>query len=151
MASAENGVIRVLSEKDCIVTETEKRLTASRKQSCGKCVFCRERSVATAVYAKRSKRWKGKAEFIDMTKEIGEAMTYSTPCSMGQNSSRIALTAVEKLQESMRHISRRKTVLQVYVSQRKPSTLIRSYATAVENVWMFVRKTASKENPVIFI
>ena len=42
VASAENGVIRVLSEKDCIVTETEKRLTASRKQSCGKCVFCRE-------------------------------------------------------------------------------------------------------------
>lgn len=66
------------------------------------------RSVAAAVYAKRSKDGKGKAEFIDMTKEIGEAMTYSTPCSMGQNSSRIALTAVENLQESMRHISRRK-------------------------------------------
>ena len=96
VASAENGVIRVLSEKDCIVTETEKRLTASRKQSCGKCVFCREGLLQLQYMQKEVKDGKGKAEFIDMTKEIGEAMTYSTPCSMGQNSSRIALTAVEK-------------------------------------------------------
>ena len=41
-AGIANGVVRVLTEKDCIVAETEKKLTASRKQSCGKCVFCRE-------------------------------------------------------------------------------------------------------------
>ena len=34
-------------------------------------------------------------EFLDLTKEIGEAMCYSTPCSMGQVSAEIALTATE--------------------------------------------------------
>ena len=33
----ENGVLRVLKTSDCVVSETEKALTASRKQSCGKC------------------------------------------------------------------------------------------------------------------
>ena len=38
---------------------------------------------------------RGKAEFIDLTKEIGEAMCYSTPCSMGQVSAKAALSATE--------------------------------------------------------
>ena len=37
---------------------------------------------------------KGRLDELDMTREIGEAMTFSTPCSMGQNASRIALSAV---------------------------------------------------------
>ena len=101
---------------------------------------------------KEVKDGKGKAEFIDMTKEIGEAMTYSTPCSMGQNSSRIALTAVEKFAgEYEAHIKKKKLSCRCMFLNGNHHTLIRSYATAVENVWMFVRKTASKENPVIFI
>lgn len=95
-AGITNGVVRVLTEKDCIVAETEKKLTASRKQSCGKCVFCREGLLQLQYMQKEIADGKGKQEFAEYTKEIGEAMTYSTPCTMGQNSSRIALTAVEK-------------------------------------------------------
>lgn len=95
-AGITNGVVRVLTEKDCIVAETEKRLTASRKQSCGKCVFCREGLLQLQYMQKEIADGKGKQEFVEYTKEIGEAMTFSTPCTMGQNSSRIALAAVEK-------------------------------------------------------
>lgn len=91
----ENGMIRVLTEKDCIVSETEKVLTVSRKQSCGKCVFCREGLLQLQYMQKEMTEGRGKAEFIELTKEIGEAMTYSTPCTMGQVSSKIALSAVE--------------------------------------------------------
>lgn len=92
-AGIANGVVRVLTEKDCIVAETEKKLTASRKQSCGKCVFCREGLIQLQYMQKETTEGRGKMEFMDLTKEIGEAMCYSTPCTMGQASAEIALTA----------------------------------------------------------
>lgn len=94
-AKIDNGVIRVLSEKDCIVSGTEKILTAYRKQSCGKCVFCREGLLQLQYMHKEISEGRGKAEYMDLTKELGEAMTFSTPCTMGQNASRIALSAAE--------------------------------------------------------
>ncbi len=93
-AGISNGVLRVLTAKECIVAETEKRLTASRKQSCGKCVFCREGLLQLQYMQKEITEGRGKAEFADLTKEIGEAMAYSTNCTMGEVSSEIALSAV---------------------------------------------------------
>lgn len=90
-----NGVLRVLTDKDCIVQETQKKLLASRKASCGKCVFCREGLIQLEHMQKEITEGRGKSEFIDLTKEIGEAMCYSTPCTVGQVSSKIALSAVE--------------------------------------------------------
>lgn len=94
-ANIDNGVLRVLGTADCIVSETEKRLTASRKQSCGKCVFCREGLLQLQAMHKDMTDGKGKEDYLAMTKEIGEAMTFSTPCTMGQTASVIALSAVE--------------------------------------------------------
>ncbi len=93
-AGIENGVLRVLTSKECIVAETEKRLTANRKQSCGKCVFCREGLLQLQYMQKEITEGRGKADFVDLTKEIGEAMIYSTNCTMGEVSSKIALSAV---------------------------------------------------------
>lgn len=108
-AEITNGVIRVLTKKDCIVMETEKSLTASGRQSCGKCVFCREGLIQLAHMQKEIKAGRGKAEFLELTKEIGEAMTISTPCTMGQVSSKIALTAVEKFKSEYEAHIRKKT------------------------------------------
>ena len=94
-AGIANGVVRVLTEKDCIVSETEKKLAASRKQSCGKCVFCREGLIQLQYMQKEITEGRGKAEFLDLTKEIGEAMCCSTPCTMGQVSAETALSATE--------------------------------------------------------
>lgn len=108
-AHVDNGVIRVLTDKDCVVSQTEKQLTASRKQSCGKCVFCREGLLQLQYMQKEIADGKGKAEYLDLTKEIGEAMTVSTPCTMGQTSSRIALSAAELFGgEYTAHIKKKK-------------------------------------------
>ena len=89
-----NGVIRVLTEKNCIVDDAAKKLLADRAQSCGKCVFCREGLIQLEFMQTETTQGRGKMEFLDLTKEIGEAMCYSTPCSMGQQSARIALSCV---------------------------------------------------------
>lgn len=94
-ANIANGVVKVLTTHDCVVAETEKRVMASRKQSCGKCVFCREGLIQLQYMQKEITEGRGKAEYVELTKEIGEAMCFSTPCTMGQTSAKIALTAME--------------------------------------------------------
>ncbi|MDD3402503.1 MAG: NADH-ubiquinone oxidoreductase-F iron-sulfur binding region domain-containing protein [Hespellia sp.] len=94
-ANIDNGVLKVLGEKDCIVSETEKKVTASRRQSCGKCVFCREGLLQLQAMQKDMTDGKGKEDYMAITKEIGEAMRFSTPCTMGQTSSEIALSAID--------------------------------------------------------
>ena len=94
-AGIANGVVKVLTTHDCVVAETEKRVMASRKQSCGKCVFCREGLIQLQYMQKEITEGRGKADYVELTKEIGEAMCFSTPCTMGQTSAKIALTAME--------------------------------------------------------
>ena len=93
---AVNGVVRVLTEKDCIVAETAKQLLKDRKASCGKCVFCREGLIQLEYMQKETAAAKGKTGYLELTKEIGEAMNGSTLCSIGQESAKIALSAVGK-------------------------------------------------------
>jgi fumarate reductase flavoprotein subunit/NADH-quinone oxidoreductase subunit F len=91
-----NGIIRVLTGKNCIVDDAAKKTLACKAQSCGKCVFCREGLIQLEFMQAETTQGRGKMEFLDLTKEIGEAMCFSTPCSMGQQSARISLSAMGK-------------------------------------------------------
>lgn len=108
-AGITNGVLCVLTEKDCIVSQTQKKLLDSRKTSCGKCVFCREGLIQLEYMQKETTEGRGKMEYLELTKEIGEAMCYSTPCTMGQVSAEIALSATELFAgEYESHIKKKK-------------------------------------------
>ena len=93
---AVTGCVRVLTSKDCIVSETQKILLKYRKASCGRCVFCREGLIQLEYMQKEITMARGKGSQLDLTREIGEAMVYSTLCTVGQESSKIALSAIEK-------------------------------------------------------
>lgn len=108
-AEIDNGLLRILTEKDCIVAETDEKLTASRKQSCGRCVFCREGLLQLQYMNNEIKEGRGKPDYIDMTKEIGEAMEFSTPCTMGQVSAKIVLSAVELFEKEYELHMKKKT------------------------------------------
>lgn len=106
---ATNGVIRVLNEKDCIVEQTVKQLQKDRKVSCGKCVFCREGLIQLEFMQKEITAARGKINYLDLTKEIGEAMNDSTLCSVGQESAKIALGAISRFSNEFEaHIKRKK-------------------------------------------
>lgn len=110
-AGIANGVLNVMTSRNCIVQETEKRIAASRKQSCGKCVFCREGLIQLHGMETDIKEGRGKAEYPDIMKEIGSAMTYSTPCSMGQQSAKVALSSIELCGKEYEEHIRKKTCL----------------------------------------
>ena len=104
-----NGVITVYPTSCCIVSEAEKVLMESRQQSCGKCTFCREGLIQLHTMTKEITEAKGKKEFLDMISEIGEAMTFSCPCSMGQTGSQFSLSSMELfLDEYEDHTKRKK-------------------------------------------
>ena len=105
----DNGVITVYPDTCCLVAEAEKVLLACRQQSCGKCTFCREGLIQLHTHTKEITEGKGKPEAMDMMNEIGNAMTFSTPCSMGQTGSLFTLTSLELFPEEYEdHIKRKK-------------------------------------------
>lgn len=119
-AGIENGVLSAITDADCVVSLVQTQLLACRKQSCGKCVFCREGLLQLEAMQKDVTIGKGRLDELDMTREIGEAMTFSTPCSMGQNASRIALSAVEAFRDEYEeHIKKRKCAADVCIAFRK--------------------------------
>ena len=95
-ADATSACIQVIGQTECIVADVQKRLLADRKASCGRCVFCREGLIQLEYMAREITQARGKGGYIDLTKEIAEPMPYSTLCSVGQEASKAAMSAVEK-------------------------------------------------------
>ncbi|MDD6160617.1 MAG: NADH-ubiquinone oxidoreductase-F iron-sulfur binding region domain-containing protein, partial [Oscillospiraceae bacterium] len=104
-----NGVITLYPDTCCLIHEAVEVLMDSRRQSCGKCTFCREGLVQLYSMTEEMTKGMAKREFIDMMTEIGEAMTFSTPCSVGQTGSAFTLSSMKLfMDEYDDHIKRTK-------------------------------------------
>ena len=91
-----NGVITVLTEKDCLTLAAETELLKSRTESCGKCTFCREGLLQIQAFLTEARLGKGSAENFDIIREIGEAMDFSSLCSIGQRGADFILDSLDK-------------------------------------------------------
>lgn len=104
-----NGVITLYADTCCLICEAEKVLLGCRNQSCGKCTFCREGLIQLHTITKEITEGKAKKEMVDMLTEIGEAMTFSCPCSVGQTGSQFTLSSLALfMDEYDDHIKRKK-------------------------------------------
>lgn len=104
-----NGVITVFAPTCCMIHEAEKILLEERKHSCGKCTFCREGLIQLHTMTKEITEGQGKKNFTDMLAEIGEAMTFSTPCTMGQTASDVTMYTLKYFaSEYEDHIKKKK-------------------------------------------
>ena len=91
-----SGVVRFVTEKDCLVADALDGLLRSRQESCGKCTFCREGLLQIQAFLAEVKAGKGDAGHFDIIEEIGEAMDFSSLCSIGQRGADFLLTALAK-------------------------------------------------------
>lgn len=103
-----NGVIKTIKEEDCIIQEVTNELLSYRKQSCGKCVFCREGLIQLEAIQKDIIEGKAKAQSLSLAKEIGEAMLFSSVCSLGCESSKVILSAMEQFYDEYEEHSKKK-------------------------------------------
>ncbi|MGI6316792.1 MAG: NADH-ubiquinone oxidoreductase-F iron-sulfur binding region domain-containing protein [Christensenellales bacterium] len=119
-ANIENGVLRAITDADCMIDLVQKKLLTSRKYSCGKCVFCREGLLQLEAVQKDVTSDKGSWDGLRLSGEIGEAMAFSTACSMGQNAARIALSAMKVYKEEYEeHIRKHRCVADSCIAFRK--------------------------------
>ena len=108
-AGLDNGVLQAINNDTCVVALVAEKLLKDRHQSCGKCVFCREGLLQLEAMVKDMTIGRGKLDYLDLSEEIGQAMIYSTPCSMGQNSSLLPLSAIKAFPEEFEaHIKKKK-------------------------------------------
>ncbi len=121
-----NGVITIFYEACCIIQEAEKLLLDLRRQSCGKCTFCREGLFQLHAMTREIAEGKGKKEYPDLIQEIGTAMTFSTCCSLGQTAPLYSLGSLRCFSsEYADHIQKKtcrcgacKAFLNIYIDPR---------------------------------
>lgn len=109
-----NGVITLLPKTCCIIDQEEKVLLEERKNGCGRCTFCREGLGQLHVMAKEITEGKGKNEYIAMMDEIGNAMSFSCQCSVGQTGADFTMGTLKYFaDEYTDHIKKKKCAADV--------------------------------------
>ena len=104
-----NGVITLYPKTCCMVHESNENLKAYRKASCGKCTFCREGLIQMATHTREITEGQGQKDAAAMLQEIGEAMTFSTQCTLGENAAVFTLEALRLFgDEFQEHIKKKK-------------------------------------------
>lgn len=90
-----NGVIIIYDQSCCIISKAEEQINQFRKVSCGKCTFCREGFNQLSMRLHDITTKKGDWNSLDTMKEIGEAMEFSSLCSVGQTGAKVLLDTMK--------------------------------------------------------
>ena len=89
-----SGGMIVMDEDTCVVDVARYFLDFTQKESCGKCVLCREGTKQMLYILEDITKGKGKPEDIDLLLELGEAVKVGSLCGLGQTAPNPVLTAV---------------------------------------------------------
>jgi fumarate reductase flavoprotein subunit/NADH-quinone oxidoreductase subunit F len=108
-ANIDNGTIKILTEKDCIVQTVFKNIQEAQMLSCGKCVFCREGILQLVSMHKDIIAGKGKPDFLALMNEIAKAMTSGSFCPLGQKTPEILLSALQYFENEYEEHIKKKT------------------------------------------
>lgn len=103
-----SGLLRLYSEQQCIVHETEEELLSFRRASCGKCTFCREGLFQLHTMVRDMTQGRSQAEDFALMKEIAPVMKDSVRCSLGEASPDFLLDALGAFRSEFEEHSLRK-------------------------------------------
>lgn len=90
-----DGVITLYTEDCCMAAAAKEELGKRRMTGCGKCTFCREGVGQLYARVHEITTGKGDDQGLDMMKELGEAMPYSSLCSLGQGAARFTMDTLK--------------------------------------------------------
>lgn len=106
--NSRSGVIHRLTDRDCPVDGAKKGILTLRQKSCGKCTFCREGLYQLAEIFENVSNGRAKPADLDLAKEIGEAMTISCNCTLGEEAALPVLSAMTAFEaETQAHVRRK--------------------------------------------
>lgn len=82
---SKSGVLRVLTDKDCLVDRAKKEFHVLREKSCGRCTFCREGLFQLNAIAEDLTTGRLKPQALELAKELTDAMRIAANCSLGED------------------------------------------------------------------
>ena len=82
---SKSGVLRVLTDRDCLADRAKKEIRILREKSCGRCTFCREGLFQLSAIAENLTTGRLKPQALDLAKELTDAMRIATNCSLGED------------------------------------------------------------------
>jgi NADH-quinone oxidoreductase subunit F len=91
-----SGGLVVMNEDTCMVEVARFFMSFTQRESCGKCVPCREGTKRMLEILERIVAGKGEAEDIPMLKDLGEMITNTALCGLGK-------TAASPVLSTLRH------------------------------------------------
>lgn len=101
-----SGGMVILSEESCMVDLARFFLDFTQKESCGKCVMCREGTFRMLEIVTDITRGKGKLEDLELLKELGEVIKLGSLCGLGQTAPNPLLTTILHFKEEYKtHIT----------------------------------------------
>ena len=104
-----SGRITAISDETCMVEMARSNAAFLKKESCGKCVLCREGSAQLLAILTDITVGKGKTDDIELMQEIGEGMQSGSICGLGQTAANPVLGAIAHYQDEIEaHIKKKR-------------------------------------------
>ena len=104
----ETAKIEVYNTDTCIVKWSFQKILDNSKETCGKCVYCREGIYQLYRIIKDATEGKGKDEDINLAFELCDTMKIGTLCDFGKSASNPLYTAINKFRDEFeKHIDRK--------------------------------------------
>ncbi len=94
-----SGGVVVMDEDSCMVDVARYFLLFTRDESCGKCAPCRAGVPAMLDILDRIARGKGKMEDLDTLLDLGEMISSTSLCGLGQTAANPVLTTLRHFRE----------------------------------------------------
>lgn len=103
-----SGVIHLVEEGNCIIQEAVAALHELRKDTCGKCTFCREGLFQLESIFSDATKGRASLEDLALIRELAESMNTLNNCSFGLNTARLAISLLDRFPEEVEeHVSRK--------------------------------------------
>ncbi|MBV7276082.1 4Fe-4S ferredoxin [Clostridium sp. PL3] len=104
----ETAKLEVYNTDTCVVKWVAGKMLQNSKETCGKCVYCREGIYQLYKIIKDATEGKGRDGDIDLAIELSETMKAGTLCDFGKSASNPLYTGISKFRDEFeKHIDRK--------------------------------------------
>lgn len=104
----ETAKLEIFNKDTCVVQWSVQKMLQNSKETCGKCVYCREGIYQLYKIIKDATEGKGRDEDIDLVLELSETMKVGTLCDFGKSASNPLYTVINKFRDEFeKHIDRK--------------------------------------------
>lgn len=146
-----SGGLVVMDENTCMVEVARFFMSFTQRESCGKCVPCREGTKRMLEILERIVDGKGKMSDLDELEELATMVQSMALCGLGKSAPLPVISTLKRFRDEYEEHIRDKNVVQRFVQPFASSTLMKSSVSDAASAPRTVRPEQSPERSSIRI